>query len=578
MAKSWFEPEQRWLLVHSWIEHCFSQHKECKRTGRPRLPTRCLDIGAHEHDIIRVLTPSREVGRYACLSHCWGGHQPCTLTSATLPVYSQGIPASELPQTYKDAIAICRLLGLRYIWVDSLCILQNDKDDWLRESPKMVDYYGNCHVCIAATNVSGPNAGLKIRDRPAGIRVDGIGAEGHRYQLLAYPSDLIGTVSHFSRADAAKLEQNFPLMKRAWVLQERWLSPRTLHFCGDEVVLECGQDLKCECGRNNETFTLWKGDPTKVMPIENQSDGMVLKRQSGKRWTQFVSAYSALDLSFRSDRLPAVSGLARRFAAQHTDAQRSPGRYLAGLWQHTLHDELVWFVGDVLLQAQRSTEADDHQLHTGLALAKRGRLVEYIAPSWSWAGVTDAVSYRAWNDNAPLCELISADVVLSGTDPFGAVAPGCTLTIRGKLFETAWTVTGVQSKQKSFVLSDMHATQRLDNKNSDGVRFLPDYTITKPRPNQITASERLYVFPVLTQKLSLSSWSYNMNEERAMQDMMALVERVRNTASLVLRRRRSSTDGLAVFERVGFTEYASVTAHAENLDLNPYEEQTFILI
>ncbi|KAK5132212.1 hypothetical protein LTR08_009272 [Meristemomyces frigidus] len=138
----------------------------------------------------------------------------------------QSIPPAHLPRTYKGAIATCRLLGLCYLWIDSLCILQNSEEDWLRESPKVMDYYGQCYICITATNVSGPNAGLHIRDRPTALRAAG-------------------------------------------VLQERWLAPRTLHFCGAEVVFECAQGLECECGRNNETFTLWKGDPTKVMPIEN---------------------------------------------------------------------------------------------------------------------------------------------------------------------------------------------------------------------------------------------------------------------------------------------------------------------
>jgi hypothetical protein len=263
-----------------------------------------------EEDNVRVIHPVREVGRYACLSHCWGNNKTYRLTSETYSKYTIGVPVDDLPRTYRDAISVCRYLGLRYLWIDSLCILQDSKADWQAESPKMIKYYGQCHVCIAATNVSGPDSGLEITDRPAGFHATGVDHEGAPYDLVAYPSHLAELIPHFSRADKSTVQDSFPLMTRAWVLQERWLAPRTLHFCGKEIVFECTEGLKCECGHAEDDFMLPIGDEGRVMEIENIKDGVVLKRRQGNKikWTQFVSAYSSLNLTFGTDHLPAISG------------------------------------------------------------------------------------------------------------------------------------------------------------------------------------------------------------------------------------------------------------------------------
>ena len=81
----------------------------------------------------------------------------------------------------------------------------------------MIKYYGQCYICIAATNVDGPDAGLVIEDRPQAIRAAGFDHDGVNYNLIAYPSGLVEPIPHFSRADKATVQSSFPLMTRAWV-------------------------------------------------------------------------------------------------------------------------------------------------------------------------------------------------------------------------------------------------------------------------------------------------------------------------------------------------------------------------
>ena len=576
----WFDPLLRWQLASSWIEDCFHAHQECERRGRPFLPSRCLDIGTQSGDTIRLLTPKSELGRYSCLSHCWGLNNTCKLTSETFARYTNGVPLEELPRTYRDAIAVCRFLGLKYIWIDSLCILQDSKADWLAESPKMIKYYGQCYVCIAATNVSGPDSGLEIAERPSAIRASGVDQDDIPYSLLAYPRDLVSSIPHFSRADKATVQNNFPLMSRGWVLQERWLAPRTLHFCGKEVVFECTEGLKCECGHANDTFLL-RGDEGRLMSIENMRDGVVLrrKREDQLRWTEFVSAYTTLNLTFATDHLPAISGLARHFLERRGD--NHPGQYLAGLWRNSLHEELVWFRGEPLLQYRDRPQSNDDEKSAATLLSpvdQKSKIEKYIAPSWSWASILDAVTYRSPGDGrTALCEVLETHIALDGTDEFGSVAKGCSLKVQGRLSRSAWSLFR-EGDLTEYMLSDITGTQRMDRYEARGINFLPDYAIEDADNHETTKQEELFVLPIISQGVTLSQWAYNPNDREAVMKELEFAKRVRNKMCLVLRKLPLQEESIPSYERVGFTEFANVSANAENEDTNQYVDETLLIL
>lgn len=581
----WFEPGKRWQMIASRLDECIRTHKSCQRGDEPNMPSRCVDVGTRDGDAIRVVNTQDMNGKYACLSHAWGKSKTCKLTTETFEKFTSNIPHDHLPRTYVDAIRTCRDLGLRYLWIDSLCIYQDSKDDWLAESTKMISYYGQCFVCIASTNLSGPNAGLEIAERPTAVRARGMDQDCVPYGLVAYPSHLVGAVPHFSRADSTTVEQNFPLLTRAWVFQERLLAPRTLHFCGVEVVFECIEGIKCECGHAEDKYLLdVAGDEGRLMSIDNMSDGLVLRRKKYEdiRWTQLISAYSSLKLTFATDHLPAISGLARDFASQRLD--KPLGKYLAGLWLNSIHDELIWFVGEPLLRfREKPISAENNSKQDGLEivpLARKPRSKKYIAPSWSWSSVFEPVRYRSFDyEQTTLCVVDNAEVILEGEDEFGRVAEGCYVQISGKLAPTTWSVINDEHGTR-FLLKGITGTQRLDQYESRGIcAFLPDYTITSKGLHQVSAADELFVLPVLSRNIGLAQWSFNTKDREKVEKELEYVRGIRNTLCLVLRRHEIDTyEGLPVYERIGFTEFASVRANAKNQDSNYYVEETFLIV
>ncbi|KAH7237305.1 heterokaryon incompatibility protein-domain-containing protein, partial [Fusarium solani] len=140
-------------LVRHWIKEC-AQHTACAPpSSSTRLPTRLLDLQAGEDGHIKLYeTHGGETDLYIALSHCWGpkGLPAAAKTSnATKDNRMQGIRIEDLPKSFRDAIAICHELGIRYLWIDSLCIIQQDKDDWEKECSRMRDVYRNSYLTIS---------------------------------------------------------------------------------------------------------------------------------------------------------------------------------------------------------------------------------------------------------------------------------------------------------------------------------------------------------------------------------------------------------------------------------------------
>jgi hypothetical protein len=143
----------------SWIEECTSVHKDCGRAWTGELPSRVIDVGHHDgYDDARLVeTGNRLQGTYVALSYCWGKTQALTTTSKNKDKMMSGIPLSTCPETIQDAILACRELKCRYLWIDALCIIQDDPEDWAAEASKMGDIYRNSWVTLvaeAATNTS----------------------------------------------------------------------------------------------------------------------------------------------------------------------------------------------------------------------------------------------------------------------------------------------------------------------------------------------------------------------------------------------------------------------------------------
>jgi len=226
-----------------WLSQCDAEHADCsvglsgETVGSTTaLPTWLIDVGpTPPHGTPKLAVTKGRLGRYAALSHRWGGKNPLKTTQANLEQHKRGIPLADLPQTFLDAIHLARQLRLAYIWIDSLCIVQDSHQDWAQESQQMGAIYERAYVTVAATNGTDGDAGL----------FDGA---GQATSYVKVPCDAeapeLGHV-YFSRPavqaqrdPGVRLEQS-ALNQRGWVFQEHALSRRLLHFMGSQVYWEC---------------------------------------------------------------------------------------------------------------------------------------------------------------------------------------------------------------------------------------------------------------------------------------------------------------------------------------------------
>jgi Heterokaryon incompatibility protein (HET) len=123
------------------------------------MPTRVLDVGRLPNQSIVLVETHGQRGRYMTLSHCWGTSHKFITTTANLGDRKRAISLFDLPQTYQDAVSITRQFGVQYLWIDSLCILQDSFLDWERESSRMVAVYGQSYLTISASGSMGDSSG-----------------------------------------------------------------------------------------------------------------------------------------------------------------------------------------------------------------------------------------------------------------------------------------------------------------------------------------------------------------------------------------------------------------------------------
>lgn len=431
--------EDSFAKAQHWIRACLTNHALCGKDEPSPLPTRILDLGANESGgepgQVRLLESSGQNERYISLSHSWGGEQPLITTTATLQERKAGIPFSLLPATFQDAVRITRRLGIRYLWIDSLCIIQDSPEDWQLEASRMAGIYRNAWLTVSATASSSPSSGCFRHDQAMVAQTpDDDGDDDHLAILFPEAVKLRQDLRLSLRfADAhpdfspfydPKRDKAFPLLSRAWAYQERLLAPRVLHFGAQEVFWECMQDLDCECGAMKWTATKHMGSyasrntagqlPPKIshyaalhIGTAQKSKVSDLKRKEKllSRWQEMVEEYTRRSLTFATDRLPAFSGV----AAEMVEALRM--RYRAGQWVETLPVGLLW---------ERSDP-------TGITRLMTNDLRP--APSWSWASVDAPVrflipltgSYPEYAIPTVYAEILEVCCVPLGTDERGQV-------------------------------------------------------------------------------------------------------------------------------------------------------------
>lgn len=374
-------------LAQWWTSNCIKSHPECNPVRRPHYPSRLLSISMDPvHLVITAGWTEKPV--YATLSHCWGKNKFETLNSTNIEELKHKVPNKFLPKSFSDAIQIARAVGLAYLWIDSLCIIQDNSKDWETEASMMSSVYGGSLLNIAASSARDGTEGCFLKP------------QYHSGGFTAQVS-ICGRIETRDFATMDEYEKSVTkshLATRGWTMQEKLLPTRTIH-CGDQGFFwECKSRIASEYFPDGLPYAL--------------PNSLVLVRSSPEtQWTELKSRYSKCDLTNSGDKLVALSGIV------HSIQSTTGDQYLAGLWREKLEEQLCWWVSD---PRQRP---------------------EYRAPSWSWTAIDGPIvpnppAGKPFGGGSLSVRVLSVSVMHPGKDIFGAVLHGtlslqCDLILSG---------------------------------------------------------------------------------------------------------------------------------------------------
>ncbi|OCK76846.1 HET-domain-containing protein [Lepidopterella palustris CBS 459.81] len=350
-------------VMKEWIRRCDHSHSLCRSglTGalfrfEPKLPTRVLDLGSPDQLSDLCLVESQgATGQYIALSHCWGNYNHLITTRESLAQHKTRIALHSLSKTFQDAIFVTRSLSIRYLWIDSLCIIQDDDDDWKHEAERMSTVFQDAYCTIAASGAVDGSVGLFLRD------CDEVVAD------VPYQAES-GKVSHLYFAPRTPVNYEStqsPLARRGWVVQERILSRRTISFGKEQLYWACLQESFGEDGHN---YTLDKDGRLPNGLISCLQKGELTEGQVQifyQWWRATIMFYSQCILTFPKDMLPALGGLVNLIK------DRLKLTYYHGHW----FDEELLLLRSLLW-------------HGNLRVPSLRR-----APTWSWASVDGAIKF-----------------------------------------------------------------------------------------------------------------------------------------------------------------------------------------
>lgn len=359
-----------------------------------------------------------DTAQYLTLSHCWGDIPPLQTTSQSIHQFKSSISLDDLPKTFLDACNTTRKLGHEYLWVDALCIAQDDPEDWAIEAGRLPSIYGNSFLTIAASAAENAAQGLfhanEERDRNAWLP-----ALIHRSWGAQFSGDFY--VCDY-RDWWTKLGDS-PLNRRGWAFQERILSPRVLHLGLEQVAFECPSMTACErlpfgnLGRIHGEM----GGPGSNMKRFLASESGEGQRVPGVvdvlvEWNELVRNYAHGRFTVETDKIVALTGVVDSFAnlfdrAMHSensqavqpdddtskeaketkeekmdpeddsDESLKQNLFVGGLWRPRIEMQLAW---------RATSKVQAHQLSGNAPPGFGTRPQAYVAPTWSWCSLNHA--------------------------------------------------------------------------------------------------------------------------------------------------------------------------------------------
>ena len=332
-------------IATSWLERCTRSHgAACALPARVDLPTRLVHIPRDDPSQLKLCLTEGMIGRYVALSYSWGKGRTYETTVDSINRMRSGFRTADLPKTLQHAVAIAHKMDFEWIWIDQLCIIQRNNEDWSRESGRMAQVYGNSAFTICADSASSTEDGI-FYDRTV-------------LQSHSFGPDFTMCLQTTSSPWGDMI--NHPLYSRGWAFQERILSARNLHFLRSQIAWECNTTLYLEedWGRHStqmthfakHIFTKFYHQRGVMDPNPTESD--IIDKIGA--WNIVLQEMAVRRLTHETDKLPSISGLASALEAP------GMGDYLAGVWANNPFLSMAWFPR----YAQRQPEV-------------------YLSPSWS---------------------------------------------------------------------------------------------------------------------------------------------------------------------------------------------------
>ncbi|KAI0138440.1 heterokaryon incompatibility protein-domain-containing protein, partial [Pestalotiopsis sp. NC0098] len=392
-------------LARQWLAACENKHSCCRQPSNGFLPDRLLEV---TDDSIKLRVKPQKAEPYVALSHCWGSTKPIVLSMENLSSFQEGFSWTDLPQTFKEAAQITQNLGFRFIWIDTLCIIQDNEEDWEEQSTLMASIYGNATLVLAASAAKSTEDGFLMtkNDSPTEARLK-LARNEHHQSIDRYLR---------IRVDAFRFNRRGPLDGRAWAYQEEAVSKRYLAYAESGMEWSCTQTRYSEIGQYLPMREI--GRPANLINLFNSClDTDTLRAY----WsTELIVSYKGRKLTVQSDILLALSAIAKEFQA------KTKWTYLAGLWKEDLISGLAWVcIGDILPAPgpQRGTSQNKYE--------------QKYCPSWSWASVdnnrvisTESASHPRERYSEAVATVVQAYTLTAPMSPFGLVHDGL-VVLRG---------------------------------------------------------------------------------------------------------------------------------------------------
>lgn len=479
-------------IALNWIRTCCSEHDPaiCPALVDVELPTRLLDVGSDDDkESLRLIETSKgQLARYLAFSHCWGPPETKKLltTTETLSSRLKFIDQADMPPNFSDAVTITRRLGYKYLWIDSLCIIQDSKSDWESESQNMGRIYTNAALTLAAAAATSSDGGMLTtsyqpvsneklspknwfltdsigRSHTAFAQDDSLPKEKNANSELPpcrikldHTDEERNVILH-PLTEFSDLEENWfrctvlgPLALRGWCLQEKLLSRRVLYYGHRQIYWQCasarkaadGEDVPASAARSQANMGNELSDWPDVLSLQKYyqaaiNSGSLEQRQIVqtkiyKTWHNILFLFINRRLTYDSDRLPSLAGMASLIHEITHD------RYVAGFWLGYLRTSLLWTgTRSILKEDAPRVIADRYEIKTPEWEKAKSK---FSGPSWSWcsAYLEDFLDFWADHDETYRTrfwkeqdvEVVDVSVKLMSTNPFGQVDSG-ELILRG---------------------------------------------------------------------------------------------------------------------------------------------------